>query len=334
MTNNYTFIISGLDITDWIREKPNLVYRRSNVGELIELPNVNLIGDNTKNVWAPGHENSIFTEDYIGESVKIYESDILIYEGQVRNVTISNAGRIATVSSTAKINEILNAQQPAYISTIKTFAEHSEDIYKQYGIEIDTISYNRSKELQEDNLLQCRVNIAISHNQSLMQIQQWLAQAGLCRHYFIGNIAYMDFFDPNETRYSMHTFTDSDIFDIQNYQLLEKQVYSGYEVITSTGTASKSGLYMVPTLDGNTDKPFIIVTPETGYNWGDLQVEISELEQFNLTVNLCKSKYTEWLQLTSVITIQSDRYGINKEFEIISMNPSSDLGVSIEGVSF
>ena len=43
-------------------------------------------GDNSKDVFTPGHPNSIFDLDWQYEPVLIYDTEILVFEGIVRNV--------------------------------------------------------------------------------------------------------------------------------------------------------------------------------------------------------------------------------------------------------
>lgn len=334
MSNRYLITVSGLDMTNWIRENPVLPISKSGLGELTEIPNLTLIGDNTNHVWTPLHQNSIFDVGWRGSEIKVFKDNILSYEGEVRNSILSNDGRIANIQTTAKINRILNAQMPPYFEDLKTFAEHSQDIYeKQFGIEIDPVSYTRSREKQEDLAMQVRANIHVDAKQSILQVQQFLADAGMCRHYFISNIAYMDFVDPETERISLHEFSDNDILEISNYQLIEQDIHDGYEVITAAGTARKAGLNKVPIIDMQSDKSFVMASVAGGYNWGDRQILLSERQRYTITVFLAAGNYSSWLNLDSVITINSELFGFKKDFEIVSIDDSNLLGIIIIGES-
>lgn len=331
---SYEVYVSGLDMTDWIREEPILINRKGGIGELIEIQSLSLIGDNTKNIWSPGHPNSILDDAFVGDSVTIYKDSELIFEGEIRNISISNTGRDANIALTSKINTILNTYLPYFISEIKTLAEISQDIYTQFGIATDTASYTRAKEKQEDLLLQCVANVRATTNMTVLSAQQWLANAGLCRHYFIGNTAYMEFVDPDETVTLLTTFTDEDILNVSDYTFLEINNYNGYEVITATGTESLSGSNNAPILDANSDKPFVFTTPGSGYNWGDNYIALTSRNQFKITFQLTESNnYANWLTLNSLIGIQSDNFGINKNVEIISIDDSPLLGPIVEGLT-
>lgn len=333
--NTYRIEIGGIDVTDWIVEKPVLPFLKGGVGEVIQIPNISLIGDNTDKIFSPLHPYSIFQTDWVGMKVEIFENDLMIYDGEVRNSVISDAGRDCVIETTAKVNRELSKGMPIYIGDIKTFSEHSQDIYEDFGIEVDPVSYAKTKELQEDYLLQCRVNIGVQQKMSLLQSQQWLTNVGICRHWFQGNTAYMEMYDPNQTRYPLYTFTDSDVLDIMEYNAVEKTLYNGYTVVCANGIlAQKAGDSKVPTIDADSDKAFIFSTPETGYNFGDKMIEVSEVDKYRLVVQFTKSSYAEWLSMNTVFTFQSDRYGFTKVFEVVGLDKSSNISIKVTGETF
>lgn len=330
----YQFLILGLDVTDWVKEIPSLPISRGEIGSLVELPNIDIIVDNSKQVFTPLNPNSIFITDWRGGEVIVKRDGSPIYIGELRNVVLQNAGLSATIQSTAKINRILNANLPTYQSAQKTFAELSKDIYEnQFNIETDPISYGRSQAKQESLQLQARVNITSYSESTLISIQEYLAKAGICWHYFINQVAYMDFSDPNEVFIPVFTFTDNDIIDIQNYSLQEDNTYDGYEVITEAGSAKKVGVNMIPTLDATSGKGVVMSTIESGLNWGDTQLLLSNRETYSVQVHLAKRNETGWLKLGSAFVLDSTVFGINKTFQVLGIDDSSQLGPIVTGES-
>jgi hypothetical protein len=330
----YRIEIAGIDVTNWIREKPNLSIQKGDLGDIVELPNLILVGDNTKHIFTPKHPNSIFTTAWIGDKIKIYRNEDIQYEGLIRNVSVTDAGRLAQIETTDLVNFKLGLQMALFTQNVKTLAELSQEIYTLYGINTDSVTYTRSKEIQEDWLLQARANVNVTQQNTLLQTQQWLTQAGIARHWFVNGTAYYQVYDPDETRYSMHTFTDDDIMDITEYDLIEKNEYDGYTVVCAGSVlAEKPGSNTIPVLNADSNSPFVFVTPETGHNWGERTIEISKKEQYSIKVVLTRSKYTEWLTMRSNFTIQSTRYGFTNTFQTLLLDYSSDLYVILGGVS-
>lgn len=332
MTPVYNITIAGIGVTEFIKEQPRLPRQKGAIGQLIEIPSVTLLADNTKGVFTPGGDNSIFPSSFRGDPIIITKDGDTIYEGEIRNVMPQNAGMVANIECTAKINRILQASLPGFISDQKTFAELSREIYALYGVETDDYSYERSRVCQEDLLLQARANVRLDSQLSVLSAQQWLANVGLCRHYFIGNIAYMDFVDTNQVSTPMGTFTDSDILEIRSYGLIDEDPYDGYEVITAGGTASKAGLNIPGTLDAGVDKDFVIASPETGYNWGDAMIALTNHERYRIEVWLTKG-VSQSLDLGTHFAVNSVVTGIVREFEVVGVEESSLIGPIIIGES-
>jgi len=333
MSTRYQFTYAGIDVTEWVRSFPGLQLRKSELGQLIQLPDISIEMDNTKQIWTPGHPNTILDELWQGEPILIHQDDILIYEGEINNVAISLQGRVATVSVGAKVNRVLGTQIFFFESTQKTFAEISEALYLQFGVTTDATSYQIVREKQEDLLFQSTANINLNTNYSLLQAQQWLMDAGMCRHYFIGNTAYIKMLDPNETNLSLHTFVDSEILDVMDYTLIDRQHYDGYEVITAIGTARVVGVNPAPQLDAGVQNPFTISTLGFGFNWGDNQIDWSTGDKYRIQIHLAAGDFSSWINLETYFRIESERMGINRTFETISIDESSLLGPIIEAES-
>lgn len=327
----YTTKIAGIDVTSYITDKPNLSVKKNDVGELVEVPNITLIAFNERNIFTVGNTQSIFESDSQGESVEILEGNETVYSGEVRQCTPAQ-NKMVNIETTAKINQILNLTMPSYIAAQKTFSEHSWDIYGQFGISVDSHSYLRAKEFQEDNILQCRVNIPVTSVESLLSIQQFLANAGLCRHYFIGDTAYMEVGEPISGPSPMHTFGDSEILEITGYSLIESPHYDGYNVLTDAGTAYLYG-DEIATLDCGSDKNFVMPTSEAGINWGEAMIRITGTKRHSISITLAVSKYTQWMSSQSIFRVESDYMGIYENFEVVGLDYSSNLGITISGES-
>ena len=331
MSLDYQVILSGLDITDWVIEKPNIVYQKNQLGELSEIPNADIIVDNSTHLFTPYHSQSII-QDVRERSIVIYEDTMLIFEGYLRHSLINTTDTTAMLQCTARINQIIGSiMTPAIDDTIQSFSEISEYIYTLYNIEIDKTSYYRSHKKQQELGLLGWINHNVDHSSSVMEIQQLLANAGFSRHYFISNKAYMEFIDPFEDTISFHTFTDDDIISIENYQPLEKVPYDGYLVQTAAGKAEKIGLNMAPSLDCGLTSPVIMATPAGGLYWGDYNLELSNKTQSEITLRLVKDTEAFWLGMTSVFTIQSTTEGIEETFLVTSIDKSNDIFVIVRG---
>jgi len=325
--------ISGLDLTKYILSLDSIQTAKTDLGELVEIPNVGMTGDNTKNIFTPGSPNTIFQSGWMGEPVKVYRDDLLIYSGELRNVDFQSNGRRAKIETTSRVNKILNAAIGSYYHDTASIAEISENIYLQYNIPTDNASYERAKILQTQWGLQVEARITPSMAMTVMQAQQWLANAGICRHYFINDTAHMDIIDPNEVLGYAVEFDDSDIIELSSYSLSEVQPYDGYEVISAAGSFSEPGLNQAPTLDANTDKAFILNNPSGAIKYGELQMEISGLENYRITFSAKRSSKVEWLSMTSTFRVKTDRLGIDKVFKVLSIDKSSNLSATITGVT-
>lgn len=329
----YTVTITGIDVSRWIRDIPAIPRNKGSLGTLADIPGLTLVGDNTKQVWNPEHPNSVLDANWRGEPVVVTINGDRVYEGEMRNVILSEEGRVATIELTSRINRILSTNFPFYYADLLTFAEISASIYASFGINWDSTSYARAKVQQQYYGLQARTSINPGAQLSLLTCQQFLANAGFCRHYFVKNVAYMDFIDPYTARTSMGTIVDDDILDISDYSLIEQDDYNGYQVQTATGLAIVNGSTMAPTLELGADKPFIMPTPAGGHEWGKLMIAYSEGNKYSITTHLAKGQITSWLDLDSIITINSAKFGINKQFEVISIDDSNRLGPIVTGES-
>lgn len=330
---NYLIKIGGIDVTNWIREIPSINYGRGGIGQLVEIPQITLIGDNTKGVFVPGGNNSILADDFNGDPVVIYKDDELIYEGELIDCDVSNYGRVCNLTVSAKVNKVLQPIVPGFTSPQKTFAELSQDLYTLFGVQCDRVSYGLAKTRQETYALQAIANIPIDSNSNLMTIQQFLANAGFCRHYFVGSVAYMDFEDIDPTPSPIYVFEDQHIIDISNYQTIQGEPWDGYQVNTLVGLADKVGTNPVPSLDVGIGNQFMVATLEMGYNWGDLMEQYSAKRRYSITIHLANGSYTSWLTLYSHFQVQSNLFGINKVFKVLSIDESSKLGMVITGES-
>ena len=333
MDNEYRVMLSGINITDWVITKPSIIYSKNRMGELSEIPNADILVDNKRHVFTPLHANSII-QDVREREVLIYENSLLIYKGYLRNSLNSTDDTTALLQCTASINKVIGATFiPISNPSLLTFAEISAYIYGLYNIEIDGYSYERSREKQEDLGLFGILNHTLDHLQKVMEIQQWLANAGICKHYFVSDKAYMEFVDPFETVYSMYTFTDDHIISIDNYNPIEKTEYDAYTVNTVVGTARKEGLVEISPLEATTINPVAMINIGGGYLWGDYQIELSKKRQDEITVRLVKTKEAFWLGLNSVFTIQSETEGIEANFILTSIDKSNDIYVVVTGES-
>lgn len=327
----YRVELANIDISRWVINKPGVVYTKNRLGELAEIPNAEILVDNGYHVFTPFHAQSII-QDERERTLEIYEDDLLIYEGLLRHSRINTQDKTATLQTTARINRIVgNIMTPVNDLTIQSFAEISEYLYTLYNIEIDNVSYYRTQKKQQDLGLLGWINHTYEHGSSVMEIQQFLANAGFSKHYFIGNKAYMEFVDPFETVYPIYTFTDDDIITIDNYTPLEKVPYDGYVVNTAAGSATKIGLNMAPNLDCDPSRPIIMATPSGGYYWGDYQIELAAKLQNEITLRLVKSKYAYWLGMQTTFEIDSTSEGINETFIVTSIDKSDDIAVVVTG---
>ena len=330
---DYQVYLSGNEVTDWVIEKPNIVYFKNRLGELSEIPNADILVDNSNFLFTPFHEQSLI-QDERERDVLIYEEDLLIYEGKLRHSLINTSDRTATLQSTALINEIIgNRLTPVSNLTVQTFSEISEYIYTLYNIEIDKPSYYRTKEKQEDLGLLGWINHTVEHGSSVMEVQQLLADSGFSRHYFIGNKAYMDFVDPFEDTTTYFTFTDDYILEIDNYQLIEKMVYDGYSVLTAAGRALEIGDSMAPDLDCSIANPIVMATPAGGHAWGTYQIELSKKRHYEISLQLVKDQYSYWLGLQTVFAIDSEYQGIQETFRVTSIDKNNDIFIVVTGES-
>lgn len=338
MNKTVRITISGNDCTDYIHTIPQLPQRKSEVGQLLEIPLLYLTCDNTEHLWTPGHSNSILDHTWFGEPIHLYREDELLFEGELSNIQWSNFGQTAELEVSAKINRLLTIQVMSFQASTKTFAELSQEIYQQFGIPTDQASYAMSQQHQETYAFQARAQLFFGMNgtrgmqssqQTLLQVQQFLANAGLCRHYFLGNTAYMEFESPNPPAYPVYVFTDKELLQCNDFHLLQQEPWDGYEVHTAMGTASKLGTHMPPVLNVDADQPFCVDSLEMGYNWGDIMLEYAQHERYFLSALLADDSPAAWLTLQSIIQIEFERTGIHGLFQLVGLDDSPTLGTLI-----
>jgi hypothetical protein len=189
----YTVYISNLDFTDYILEKPVLALRKNDVGNLIEIPNVDLVLDNSEDLFTPEHPNCIFTGAWDDRVVTLYEDSLRLYSGYVREFTVTERGQQANLTLTATINRKVGAAMLPTYADQSTPAEHSRAVYQQFGIETDLRTYEYAIARQIEMELVCRICHTLEHNQTLMEFQQFLANLRICPHYFYDNHTYIPF---------------------------------------------------------------------------------------------------------------------------------------------
>jgi len=331
----YRIVIHGIDVTSDIKgDIPSIVVRKGEIGAITDIGNIELLGDNSKDIWIVGGIYSFLGETAQGKPVKIYDWNQLIYEGKIREINISNAGRDASIVCYTKVSETIEKIIPGYFDDQYTLAELSQRLYETFGVTVDAVSYSNAKSKQLAMGLQARINILPNSNTSLASAQEWLAKVGFCRHYFVSNVAHLDFVDPTETHNPFTTLTNEDIIDISEFREIEKNVYNGYLVQTATGNAYQAGTNMVPSLNCDETQSFVFPGIGQGIAYGDRAILMSERSLHSLTIIVKKSS-AQWMTLESTFKMESltNRYGIEKTFEVLSIDNSSLISTVIQAVS-
>ena len=329
----YTITLAGIDVTEWVREQPTFENRKSEIGGFLELQNVDLMMDNTSDLFVPGGTRSIVDADFVGDPVLILDNLLIVYEGEVKAVTISDNGRTAQIYTTNRLNRKVNAALATYTDELYTFAELSERLYGFIGVEVDNASYTRAKTKQTALLMQGRIQVTPQSQTTVQQLQYQLASIGMCRHYFVDNKAYMEYYDVDDVRTIAHTFTDEDLIDVQTLESIERDVYDGYDVVTQSGTASKLGTFPLPSINADSTQTIMIPTIETGINIGEQWIKTSAKERTRITASLNTSTAAKALSFQSAFRITSDVMGFLRDYEITAYDGSGQIRILIEGES-
>lgn len=329
---SYEFFIDGIDLAEYLIEYPQTPNIKTNIGELVELQNLSFRLKNLDNSWTPDDPNFLLHPEGKEEPVIFKKDGIIIYTGLTRNAALSDRGRVATLNTTSKLNQILNAALPETILDQLTLSEISKELYLHYGVETDDRSYNRSKRKQELHAIQATTNVNLNQKTTMLQAQQFLANVGLCYHYFVNEVAYMEYYDI-DTPVNPPTFTDDDILDLENYERIERPNYTGYSVNTAAGLAYEAGSNMAPVIEADQNQCFIINTLGAGFNIGDALIALSNRDQWKIKLRLTHSQWSESLDLTSFFKIQSTVTGIDQTFYCVFLDQGQPLEIIVEGLT-
>ncbi len=329
MELRYTITLAGIDITSYVIDLPIHTQRKNPYGQLVDVPSIQLECDNTYQVFTPGHLHGLLDTDWQYEPVQIWDSNLVIFEGVLRNVDAGSSR--ATMELSSGIGRILEKQVPAYYSEQKTLAEISHALYSSYGVSVDRISYYRASAKQKALGLQAVASISPDLRSTLMMLQQQLADLGLCRHYFINDVAYMDFTAYQKSPFVTTSFFDEDVIAVKEYSLLDTQRYDGYLIRTVTGDAVRTGIHRYPEINASSDAAIQFVSPASGYAFGDALLDLKNKQQHRIIIHLKQSSKTAMLTLHSIVQIACISVPTQK-FEIMAIEPTH-LGVMIEGLS-
>lgn len=326
---SYIINYRGYDITEYCLPISGLENRKGSYGDLVYYPNLTVVVDNTKEIFTQNHPNAIISSNWLGDQVEIFKDGELLFDGRLRNINLTKVGNQAELQLTSAIDEVLNANLITYESGLKTLAELSEDLYLAYGIEIDYVSYETARIWQNIFGIKAKLAYVPPSSMTLIQAQQWLADTGLCRHYFIGNKAYMQFINQSETKPVTYVFTDNDIIDIQLTKM-EKEYYDSYVVNTLQGQALGAGSKAMPAIDGGSGSAFIFPYLITGVNIGTLLLNYVQSDISKVTVSLIRNDASNYITLNTYISLQGNKLGQTYDLEILSIDKSDDSSVTLE----
>jgi len=162
------------------------------------------------------------------------------------------------------------------------------------------------------------MNVVPGTDQDIATLQKSLADNGLCRHYFVGNTAYMDYWF-KETYDSSITLDDTQIIEVvvKPVELVE---YNGYSIKTAVGDAVQWGTKSMPSNDLSVSQPIQLMTLEGGYNIGNLRIEYSQQKYLEeISTSIRSDTFSESLRIGSIVYLDSDYYDKQAKIEICSI---------------
>ena len=339
-TNNRTVLISGYDMTKFIVNIPSITQEKSDYGQLAISESITLTGDNSTGIWYVDNMYSFFfSKDVSTMDIKIYNRDILEYDGTIN--TINTNRQTAEITCKTDLYKAMNTRA-YYISENDTPAQICKDILEYYGYTCDSASFQKSIDVHAYYGVYCIVQYAYGLESSitLLDLLQSLADIGIARLYIVNGVFYYEAYDyadvPDVSIYieDKHIATDVETSNYENNRIDKYSItyYNGANDETVTGgTGSETS--STKNLDYGINNPIRITSLASAVYIGERYLELSRKNKNSVSIGIFK-EIASPLSLKSTIAITNQNMGwIDRQIEILSIDNSNTLYTAITGVT-
>ena len=291
--------INNDNVTKFVSDVPEIVQSTGEFGTLIINDIPQITGINTTEFWDAQSNRSPFKgADVKGFPLRIEEEGVIIFDGRIKSILVSDDEHSATVSLRSIIQDAIDTPIRYVSENKETLAGVVQRIASLFKITIDSGSFSASiAEYTEDKAF-VTANM-VNADMKMIDLFQQIASMGTARIYASNSVLFFEAFEISD-RISLETFTDDidsprvTLWSRPVPETVEKQSANGYSIDTLKGNVNTgSDTDQSLTIAGGPDSPVRIVNRPAGVALGEKKLRyINQLQNritFEVPTTIAKS---------------------------------------------